>query len=609
MRPRRLLWHIFPPIILIVVLSLLAISSYTSRSFQEFYVSSTADDLGATAELLKDILRARGSLADRAAIDTTVKRLGRLAGMRITVILPDGTVIADSNRNPAFMTLHDTRPEIVAALRTGYGSSKRYSETVKKDFLYVASPIRDDSGETTAVVRTAVPLTALESTLGRLRIQTAAAVLAIAAIAALITLMVSRRLTRPIEDLQNAAGRFASGDLSVRLAATGASELAGLAHSMNRMAAQLDDRIRAVREQRNEREAVLAGMVEAVLAVDRNEQVTTINTAACALFGVSEQESLGRSVQEIARDSELQSFVATALRSGRALESDLELHGDERRNLQAHGAPLRDARGQQIGAVIVLNDVTRLRRLESIRRDFVANVSHELKTPITCIKGFIETLSEGAIDDPTAARRFLAIVGRQADRLSAIIEDLLDLSRIEQEGELGTVPVTLDRIGDILAGALEVCRLKADAKSIALELECDPAIEVRVSAPLLEQAVVNLVDNAVKYSDPGASVSVRATCDAADLRIDVIDDGCGIESRHLPRLFERFYRVDKARSRSLGGTGLGLAIVKHIAQAHRGDVSVQSRAGEGTRFTIRIPVHRQEDGGDATRPTHEATDV
>jgi two-component system phosphate regulon sensor histidine kinase PhoR len=250
---------------------------------------------------------------------------------------------------------------------------------------------------------------------------------------------------------------------------------------------------------------------------------------------------------------------------------------------------LRDGEGPPIGVLIVFHDITRLRRLENVRRDFVANVSHELRTPITSIKGFVETLLEGPLEDTRDVERFLRIVLRQANRLNAIIGDLLILSRIERGADEATIELGMESVREVLAAAIEMCEQRASSKQIDIELDCPEDLTARINPHLLEQAVVNLVDNGIKYSPAGASIRVRAFCEAEGVAIAVEDQGCGIEAKHLPRLFERFYRVDQARSRELGGTGLGLAIVKHIALAHQGTVDVESVLGVGSTFTIRLP--------------------
>ncbi len=286
--------------------------------------------------------------------------------------------------------------------------------------------------------------------------------------------------------------------------------------------------------------------------------------------------------------------MAEALASEEPLESDIEFRGTSPRFVQAHGAPVRGADGSRIGAVVVLHDVTALRRLEAVRSDFVANVSHELKTPITSIKGFLETLLSGALEDPQTARRFIGIAVRQADRLHAIIEDLLTLSSLEQGDGERSMSVQSCRVTDVVAGAVEICASEAAGKNVAIEVECDPALEAVLNPALVEQALVNLIDNAVKYSGEGGRVVVRSTPrEAGGLVVEVCDSGVGIDARHLERLFERFYRVDKARSRKLGGTGLGLAIVKHIAQAHGGTVSVTSVPGQGSTFRLELPSRRE----------------
>ncbi|MFO7983656.1 MAG: ATP-binding protein, partial [Desulfuromonadales bacterium] len=399
-----------------------------------------------------------------------------------------------------------------------------------------------------------------------------------------------RRITRPLERMKRGAERFARGELGERLPVAASEEIGGLAEAMNHMAAHLDDRIQTVLRQRNEQEAVLSSMVEGVLAVDTEERIMRMNRAAAMLLAVQHMDVKDRPIQEVVRKADLQRFVTRTLQSRRQVEGDLSLNlNGEERHLQAHGTVLRDAAGHEIGALVVLNDVTRLRRLESMRRDFVANVSHELKTPITAIRGSVETLQAGAVENPDDAQRFLGIVSRQSDRLNAIIDDLLALSRIEEGVEEGGLPVEMGAVRDVIHAAVQSCSTSAADKGIDINLFCDEDLRAPINAPLLEQAVVNLLTNAIKYSDPGSRIVVDASFFKANMMIKVQDFGCGIDPEHLPRLFERFYRADRARSRKLGGTGLGLAIVKHIAQAHGGQVNVASTPGEGSTFTLVLP--------------------
>jgi two-component system phosphate regulon sensor histidine kinase PhoR len=297
----------------------------------------------------------------------------------------------------------------------------------------------------------------------------------------------------------------------------------------------------------------------------------------------------GRSIQEAIRNADLQGFVQKCLKDGGPVEGDLQFPGDPVQYIQAHGSVIRDGEGRRIGAVVVLNDITRLKQLEDIRRDFVANVSHELKTPITSIKGFLETLQEGAIDDRENAGKFLSIMEKQTDRLNAIIEDLLSLSRIEQHVEKKSVILREASVAEVVDAAASACVERAQEKDITIKTDCEEVVG-RINPTLLEQALINLVDNAVKYSEPESTVTIRCSRSGSEILLEVEDQGCGIPKEHHSRIFERFYRVDKARSRQIGGTGLGLAIVKHIVLAHCGRVTLDSAPGKGTTFSIHLPL-------------------
>ena len=412
--------------------------------------------------------------------------------------------------------------------------------------------------------------------------------LAVTAAAAAILYALARQLARPVVGLRAAAARLASGDVSADPPATDVAEFADIAAALVRLREQLVERGLTIGRQDTQQEAVLGSMIEGVLAIDGRRCILGINRAAADLLDVEAEQAAGRPLQDVIRNPDLRRFALTAIDCREPVEDDLLLRGIRDRTIRLRGTALRDASGDG-GAVIVLNDVTEVQRLENVRRDFVANVSHELKTPVASIKGFVETLLDGALDDRNDARRFLGIVARQADRLAAIIEDLLALSRIEQSETSGKLPLDPQPLAGILVTASDDCRPRAVERSIRLEVDCPPDLIVTVNGPLLEQAVINLVDNAIKYSEAGKAVWLSADNDATGPAIRVRDEGCGIAAEHLPRLFERFYRVDKARSRVLGGTGLGLSIVKHIVQAHAGTIVVESTPGVGTTFTIRLP--------------------
>jgi two-component system phosphate regulon sensor histidine kinase PhoR len=355
------------------------------------------------------------------------------------------------------------------------------------------------------------------------------------------------------------------------------------------MAKELQKTLSTITEQRNELGAVLSSMAEGVLAVDMEERILGMNHAASIILECDPRRVQGRTIQEVIRHAELQRLVSTALACEGDVERDVVLYSKEERVLNGHATLLRDGEGTRVGVLVVLNDITRLRKLENIRKDFVANVSHEIRTPITAIKGFVETLRDGAMQNPQEAERFLGIIQNQVLRLESLVEDLLSLSRIEEETEKEAILLEEKPIREVLVGALQHCQAEADQKQIRTELSCSDDLAARINASLLEQAVANLLDNAVKYSEPGKSIWVQTDATPQEILIRVRDEGCGVEKQHLERLFERFYRVDKARSRKLGGTGLGLAIVKHIMEAHGGRVSVESQPGRGSTFTLHLP--------------------
>jgi two-component system phosphate regulon sensor histidine kinase PhoR len=468
------------------------------------------------------------------------------------------------------------------------GRSTRVSATTREEMRYVAVPLAHGD-DVVAVLRSAMPIRTFGQTLHSLYWRIALGGLIAAVLVAAASLAVARRIARPLETIRAGADRFARGQLHHRLPISGAEEVRMLAHSMNEMAEQLDQRIQTIISQENERQAVLASMDEGVLAVDQGGTILNLNDAGGKLLGVDPAKVRGRIVHEVVRKSSLLEFVERTLASHAAVEEDFELRGPENRWLRAHGTVLHDAQKRNMGALIVLHDVTRLRHLENVRRDFVANVSHELRTPITSIKGFVETLLHENLADRENSLRFLHIVLKQVNRLDEIIQDLLTLSRVERGTEEQTIELAPEPLAGVLRSAVEMCEKKAAEKQISVEIICPDELTAPVNGPLLEQAVVNLVDNAIKYSEPQATVRVAASEQLGEVTIRVQDEGCGIEAKHLPRLFERFYRVDRARSRELGGTGLGLAIVKHIVAAHKGSVTVESTVGRGSTFTIRLP--------------------
>ena len=540
------------------------------------------------------------------------RELSERFGVRLTVILvlPRlGEVVADTTDDPSELDNHGDRPEVQEAIAGRTGRSVRASITRHETLMYLAVPLRRE-GQIVAVVRTSLPTAPLAAAQRAVYAEIAAVgLLAVFAMAA-AALVVARPMVRALQDVRRGAERFARGDWKYRLPDNSWEEIGRLAESLNSMAAQLDDRIQRILRQQSEHQAVLSSMEEGVMAVDRAGTVLSVNEPCAELLGVEPERLRGRSVYEVLRKPDLLKFIKNAQASPKSLDGDLRFLGPEGRWLHAHGTALHDARGQKIGVLVVLHNVTRLRRLENVRRDFVANVSHELRTPITSIKGFVETLLDDSFEDRASTERFLGIVLRQVNRLEAIINDLLLLWCSRRSGEDQRIETGAEPLSQVVKVARETCEKKAHDKSIAIVVDRQEDIVARINGPLLEQAVINLIDNAIKYSDSGARCAGYGGDGEGDFAvIRVIDNGCGIAANHVPRLFERFYRVDKARSRELGGTGLGLAIVKHVAAAHQGTVHVESVVGRGSTFTLRLPLGTQafhsEPAGDELQPAAE----
>ena len=563
-----------------------AVMIYASHSMKNLYLRSLENSLRTRTALFSEQV---APLIDTPKqIDALCKRAGKSSNTRFTVIFPDGVVAGDSDEEPRSMENHSHRPEIQRAFSGKEGMERRYSRTLGEDMMYMAIPLKDANHEIQCAVRAALPMTAIRGELNQMKARIALAAFLAALLAMLICIIVVKRITMPLEQMGLAARRFAGGDFEHRIPAQQTQELDQLAVSLNTMSDQLNETLTTLSEQRNEQEAVLASMDEGVLAIDKRERIIHMNRVAGGILNIDPSKSKRSMVQQVIRYANLQEFVKSLLGSQKACSRDLTLRGTSEKQIQASGTVLQNTKGESIGALIVLRDVTQLRHLETVRSDFVANVSHELKTPITSIKGFVETLLSDDWDHDSETRRFLDIINQQAGRLNAIIDDLLTLSRLEQKD--GHVMTEESPLSTAIESAVYLCQLQAAKKNIKVETICPPDLLLPINVPLIEQALVNLIVNAIKYSDPDKKVLILAEKQGSRVAIFVKDEGFGIEQKHLDRLFERFYRVDTARSRKLGGTGLGLSIVKHIIQAHKGSIRVESRIGSGTTFTINLPV-------------------
>jgi two-component system, OmpR family, phosphate regulon sensor histidine kinase PhoR len=579
-----------------VALALLVGGLYLNRALEEFAVESLEARLAAVGQVLHD--DARGLLREAARPGETQRVLALAAersGARITLIAPDGRVVGESERRPedwSAMENHAGRPEVKAALGGRVGRDLRRSATLETPLLYVAVPVRD-GGRVIGVLRLALPLTAVTASYATLhRVMLLGGVLTLL-VALGIGIFVASRVTRPVIEMQSIARQMSEGSFFVRAPTRSPDEIGTLGRSLNVMAGRLREKIQDLQQEQSKLTAILDAMVEGVVAVDGHEHIVLMNERARGLFGLGPGRGERKPFLEVIRNAELHQVFrdSRGAPEGNVLRREVRVTGPTDRVLQVHAVPLR-LTGGELGLVMVLHDVTSLRRLEQTRTEFVANVSHELRTPLTAIQGYLETLLAGALDEPENARRFLEIVFRHTERLGRLINDLTDLSDIE----LGKVSLSLQPLplDEVVESVVAMMRPRAESGGVALRVELPVGLPaVRVDDDRLTQILVNLVDNAVKYTERGGTVSISAR-EAGDgmLEVAVADTGIGIPAPDLPRITERFYRVDKARSRELGGTGLGLAIVKHLVMAHGGELKIESEVGKGTTVRFTVPIEK-----------------
>jgi two-component system phosphate regulon sensor histidine kinase PhoR len=508
--------------------------------------------------------------------------------VRLTVIAADGKVVCDSEADAARMVNHLSRPEVMAALETGSGIQRRESSTLHRPLLYAA--VRLGEGATARVVRVAIPTEIMAASERRLDWIVLLTILGTAGLAAVPALYLGQRVARRLERMVGFSRAVAAGDLTAHLSVTQHDELGELEESLDEMGRQLRMWLRGMQAEGDKVRGILGAMVEGVVVISAAGDVILMNRRAEEIFSLPpDTDYQGRPLIETCRDPELQELLRETIATGMQVSlREMTLGGDARRNLAVSVAPLAD----RIGFVLVFHDITEIKRLETMRRDFVANVSHELRTPLTAIRGYAETLLNGALDDPVRARNFLGVIDRHSERLSRLIDDLLTLSDLE----LGKSPLKREAVllESLVDEVVEILGEKAERSGVRLVKHLPAGLPLLLGdSDRLQQVLINLADNAVKYTPRGGTVTIAAEVaangDVPSIVVSVTDTGGGIPSEELPRLTERFYRVDKARSRELGGTGLGLAIVKHIVQAHGGKLHIASTVNVGTTVRFSVP--------------------
>jgi len=577
-----------------VALTTAAAGLYLTRALETFAVETLEAQLASIGRLLHDEARALVARdAPPAEFRAFALRAARPTGSRVTVISADGRVLGDSEvavDDLPRVENHAARAEVRAALADRVGRDLRTSATIGHSLLYVALPIVD-GGRAIGVIRAALPLAAVTSSYAAIhRVMLAGGVVALG-VAFGIGLFVARRVTKPVLQMQAIARRMSEGDFTVRAPIRSPDEIGALGRALNGLAARLREKVHDLGHEQAKATAILDGMIEGVIAVDGRDVILLLNERARAMFGLDATRGERKPFLEVIRNTELHELFREGRAAGEGSVSHRELHlaRPVERRVQVNAVPLRLA-ADEVGVVMVLHDVTELRRLEQVRTEFVANVSHELRTPLTAIQGYLETLLSGALEERENARRFLEIVFRHTERLGRLLNDLTDLSNIE----MGRVSLKLapTRLDEVVDAVLAIMDSKAASGQVTLTSHVSPDLPpVPADRDRLMQIVINLVDNAVKYTPEGGRVTVQVQEPAdGQIEVDVIDTGIGIPPADLPRITERFYRVDKARSRELGGTGLGLAIVKHLVFAHGGQLRIDSEPGRGTTVRVTLPI-------------------
>ncbi len=593
----RLFWKLGLTYLALLLAVLLAVDIYAGRALRRDYLRAAKAQLASLAQLVKS---RPPDINDPVALRSWAEWMAG-SGARVTVITADGRVLADSAHDPETMENHANRPEFQEAMAKGEGSSIRHSHTLDRDLVYFAFRHQPRTGPP-VVLRLALPLAQINLTLSDIRRRLLLASLLILVLGGASSLLFSRAFSARVERLKDFSRRVAAGDFRPLPGERPDDEITELGQALNETAAHLDGTIRALTDERNRSAAILRSMVEGVAVIDVKGRLVFCNRAFLQILGLDAAASYeGRPLLEVIRQPGLLEVIREALGGSEAVQSEVTIGTVQPRNFAVTAAPIsalgaRDDRSAlavserpRQGAVMVLHDISELRRLERVRRDFVANVSHEFKTPLTAIQGFAETLLGGALEDKENNRRFLEIIRDHSVRLARLTDDLLKLARIEAgKLDLEFRPISL---ADIVGPCIDTTRLKAARKELALEIDSSAGWPVvRGDAANLREALQNLLDNAVQYTPPGGRVSVRVAVQDRQAILSVKDTGIGIPQLEQARIFERFYRVDAARSRDAGGTGLGLSIAKHIVEAHGGRLWVESAVGQGSQFHFTIPL-------------------
>jgi two-component system phosphate regulon sensor histidine kinase PhoR len=581
---RSIQWRITLWFVLLVIVSMAVLGAYVTTSVR----NSRLDSLGTQLENEARIT-AEASLPDfstqggKSNLDALAKKLGSQIDARITIIDLDGTVLGDSHEDPAAMENHSARPEVRDALAMGIGESTRYSTTLGKQMMYVAVPITGEDG-ILGIARIALPLTQVESAVNSIIIIIIAAIAITAVLVILAAWFVTRMTTRPIRELTRAAQKIASGEFGHRLSVGTRDESGQLAHAFNEMSEKLREMLATVSEDKARLTGILDNMADGVLLTNAEANIVLTNTAARNLLNIEADNTEGRPLIEVVREFEFNELLSTCLETGREQIAQFE-SSLSNRFLRVIAIPFSNDRPG--GALLLIQDLTEVRSLQTMRREMVGNISHEFRTPLAAIKAMVETLRDVAVDDREAARDFLSRIEVEVDRMTQLVAELTELSRIETgKAELELEPMD---ISGLVEEAVAQLRPQAERQKLALETSLASGLpSVTVDKERVRQVMVNLIHNAIKFNRPGGNIRITTKSSGEAVSIEVTDTGIGIAREDLPHIFERFYKGDKSRAGQ--GSGIGLAIAKHVVESHGGNIQVESEEGKGTTFTINLPL-------------------
>lgn len=584
--------------ILIAFITLLLIGVFITgilalSLFREEYINGVEDRLESNSMLINEFILQHDNIDD-LDFDRISESFSKRVKARVTFIDSDGWVVGDSDTDIDDLENHSKRPEIKKAFRGQVGVSRRYSDTLKSAMIYVAIPF-DGSNSKLAVIRLSMPLQDMNSInrtmLGYILISIVAGML----VAMLLGFRYVKTVTEPIRQLTKATKKIAQGNYGEKVYLNSEDELGVLTENFNLMSTKLGYTINQLQESNTKMKAILSSMINGVIALDNSKKIMFINPTAEEMFNLKEEDVKGKYILKAVRNNILDDLIQGLLSNNVSSKDEIEIFEPKHRILNIYSNPIRLTHDptRTIGVLILIQDVTEIRKLERMRKDFVANVSHELKTPLTSIKGFIETLKDGAAEDEKIRSKFLDIIDIEANRLTLLVQDLLLLSEIENKHnamkqEKIDVNKSIQEV-NLFLGEL------AKQKEIKIIGEVNENLpNIYGSLSWFKQMLINLIDNAIKYTPQGGEIKVTGYCNRNNLVIKIKDTGIGIDKEHISRLFERFYRVDKARTRQIGGTGLGLAIVKHIVLSFNGKIKVKSEVNQGTEFKITLPVAKPD---------------